>query len=435
MFINTEVIKDLSDLSKETLEEVRSPLTELSEKDCGDETQKRFRYQHTVSAYLAFLMYSKKIAFEEILCEQHEDIIGVMNNGKFRGIQVKTRQLSDGPFKLSDDAVVNSICRFIENNKKFPGCFEKFVFTSNCDYLRNKTGESIQTLAKMLQKLKPPDYKFSPSTLDKYISKLEKKSNATRSEVIETLRITEFQIMPGLDDIESKIITEVLSKIDLCVDFSVEKLKHILDKMIYIVYSASSKKCKEPIDDYISLLNGDRIKNGVNSQVNTKRITKEMVENIIESFIGRAYYLAFENTKISLDPDRKKLMKIKMDCGMIDPDAIEVIDELRDKTEEYFLENYHKESLNSSDRKDFSHIRGIVKNQAIEAKVETKSAKKAYGSKMLTNIEKRLTRISEKRAADVDNCPYEILKGMVGVLTGECEVQFSDTPERGWKSE
>lgn len=430
--METEYMKDFS---KETLDVTRSPLSELSEKDHGDETQKRFRYQHTVSAYFAFLMYSEKILFKEILCEQHEDILGVMNNGKFQGIQVKTRQLSDGPFKLGDEAVVNSLCRFIENNKKFPGSFGKFIFTSNCDYLRDKTGESIETLVKMLQELKPPDYKFSLSTLDKYISKLEKKTNSTRLEVIETLKITEFQTMPGLDDIESKIIIEILAKIDLCSDYTVERLQSILDKMIYTAYLASSKKSKEPIEDYISLLNGDRIKNAVDSQVNIKRITKEMVETIIKSFSNRAYYLAFENREISLNPDRKKLMKVKMNCGMIDPDAIDVIDDLRDKTEEYFLKNYHKESVNSSVKKDFLHIRGVVKNQAIEAKVETKSAKNAYGSRMLTNIEKRLAKISEKRAKDVDNCPYEILKGMVGVLTGECEVQFSDTPEGGWKIE
>ena len=423
------------ELNKEICEVTRSPLLELSEKDCGDETQRRFRYQHTVAAYFAFLMYSGKIPYKEILCEQHEDIMGVLYNGKFHGIQVKTRQLSDGPFKLSDEAVINSLSRFIENSKKFPQHFEKFIFASNCEYLRNDTGESIKTLIRNLQEVKPPKYKFSPSTLEKYITELEKKSNATREEVVEILKITKFQTMPGLDDIEAKIVTEILSQIKLCSNYNVERLKNILNKMIYTAYLASSKKLKEPIEDYISLLNGDRIKNAVDAQVNTKRITIEMVESIVKSFSSKAYYLASDNSQISLNPNRKKLMEIKMNCGMIDPDAIAMVDELRDKTEEYFLGNYYKESGNNSVKESFSHVRGVVKNQAIEAKGETKSEKKAYGSRMLTNIEKRLLKICEKRSKDVNNCPYEILKGMVGVLTGECEIQFSDTPEGGWKIE
>lgn len=413
----------------------KSPLDELSEKDRGDETQRRYRYQHTVTAYYAFLMYMQKVPYIELLCEHHEDIIGVKESGKLCGIQVKTRQLSDGPFRLSDEAVKKSLYRFIESSKKYPGYFERFIFTSNCDYLRDGTGDSIQTLLSNLKDIKHPDYKFKPKTLDNYICELEKKTKSTREEIVNILKATKFDIMPGLNDIESKIIMETLSKVNLCSDYTVERLQNILEKMIFTVYSASSKRSEEPIEDYISLLNGDRIKNAIDSQVNSKRITKDMVENIIKSFASKAYYLASENREVSLNPNRKKIMEVKMSCGMIDPDAIEMIDNLRDKTEEFFLKNYHKENGNSLVKKDFLHIRGVVKNQAIEAKVETKSEKKSYGSKMLNNIEKRLARISEKRKEDVDNCPYEILKGMVGVLTGECEVQFSDTPEGGWKIE
>jgi hypothetical protein len=433
--MDKKVTNALTDLNQVTKIIVRSPLLELSEKDHGDETQKRFRYQHTVAAYIAVLMYSHKAKYKEILCEQHEDITGVLDNGKFEGIQVKTRQLSDGPFKLSDEAIISSLSRFIENNKKFPGQFEKFIFIANCDYLKSDTGDSIQTLSKTLKEVQPPGYKFSPLTLDKYISRLEEKAKATREEIVQTLKITDFQSMPGLNDIEAKIITESLAKIDVCSGYSVERLQNILDKLIYTAYLASSRRLKEPIDDYLSLLTGNRIENVIVSEVNAKRITKEMIESIIKSFDSKAFYLASENKGISLKPDRKKLMEIKMNCGMIDPDAISMIDLLRDKAEEYFLENYHKESGNISIKNKFLHIREIVKNQAIEAKVVTKSEKRAYGSKMLSDVEKRLTRISEKRSKDVDNCPYEILKGLVGLLTGECEIQFSDTPKGGGEIE
>ncbi len=412
-----------------------SPLFELSDKDHGDEIQRRFRYQHTVAAYIAILMYSGNVEYKEILCEHHEDVTGILDSGKLHGIQIKTRQLSDGPFKLSDDAVKSSIIRFIVNYKKYPGHFEKFVFIANCGYLINKTGDSIETLSQELKKVRPPSFKFSPSTLDKYIIDIEKESGATRQEIVEILRITDFQSMPGLNDIESKIITESLSKIALCSNYSVERLASILDKLIYTAYLASSKKSKEPIADYISLLRGDKIRNLVSLEVNAKRITKEMVASIIKSCDSKAYYLAAEDGAVYLNPNRKKLMELKMNYGMIDPDAISIIDSLRDRAEEYFLGNYYKDNGNNSVIKKFLHVREIVKNQAVEAKISNKSKKVVYGSDMLRDIENRLLFISQNRSKDVDDCPYEILKGLVGSLAGECQIQFSDTPEGGWEIE
>ncbi|MNP23234.1 hypothetical protein D3C76_1159360 [compost metagenome] len=51
---------------------------------------------------------------------------------------------------------------------------------------------------------------------------------------------------------------------------------------------------------------------------------------------------------------------------------------------------------------------------------------------MLHSVEDRLREVSASRSEDVFNCPYEILKGLVGVLTNECKVAFSKEPPGGW---
>ncbi|MGI0060997.1 MAG: hypothetical protein ACREBA_00930, partial [Nitrosotalea sp.] len=61
-----------------------------------------------------------------------------------------------------------------------------------------------------------------------------------------------------------------------------------------------------------------------------------------------------------------------------------------------------------------------------EAKTETKNNDKLYGDGMLNNIEKRIDGIAKMRPQDVFFIKYEILKGIIGILTGDCKVWFSE---------
>lgn len=418
--------------SEELHKRLSSPLGGLSEIDKGDEMQRRIRYQHTCTAYIALLMYTEKLSFEEILCEQQEDILGVCKNQKFYGIQIKTRQLSDGPFKLNDAAVKASIKRFVELDLKFPKQFERFVFISNCEYLRDETGNSIDTLMKQIIILEERGFVFKPRTLEDYIKGVEKECSTDRIKVLDVLRRIEFQTMPGLDEIDSKIITETLSKIEICNDLNVAKLNHILKMLKYTIYEASSKFIDDPIRDYIALFKGDKLIKITEAEVNAKRITKQMIKSIIENVSTKAYYLASNDSEFLLSPDRKMKMEKKMNCGLIDPEIISVMELLRQKAEEYYLGSYYSSSEENLVRKELEHILNIIQNQAIEAKVRSKEKGSQYGPIMMRDIEDRLNEICKTRHKDVNNCPYEILKGLVGLLTGECKIAFSEVPEGGW---
>ncbi len=413
----------------------RDILKELSSKDVGDEMQRRIRYQHTVTAYYSLLMYLGKISYQEILCEHHEDIIGKLNDKEFHGIQVKTKDPSLGLLKINDEAIESSIIRFVELNLQFPNCFKRFIIVSNSNYLKDDTGNSIRILEEQLAVSNSPAYKLKPSTLEKNIKKIEEKARCSRKEVLSVLKKTAFQTMPGFDEIESKIIAEVMPHIDICASFTVERLRGILDNLIYSIYSRSSKKIPSSIKDYISLLQGKPIEHLIQTEVNNKRVTKDIIKSILSSANTQTYFLSSANEELSLNSNRQKIMIGKMNCGMIDPDAIAVMDQLRDSSEQYFLTAFHKNMERIDSKLRFTHIRSIVKNQAIEAKVKVKKSDGPYGEEMLKEIEARLANIAEKRVEDIDHCPYEILKGLVGSLTGECAVQFSQTPKGGWNFE
>lgn len=409
-----------------------SPAEVLSSCDPGDEVQRRFRYQHTCTAYLALLMLTQEeLQYNEILCEHHEDILCV-NGNEFTGIQIKTRQLSDGPFELTDEALRTSIVKFIKLFKTFPGYFKQFIFISNCGHTRGEDGKSIAQLEKELSCEDKRTSDFQPNTLEKYVKDLIKETDSNRAEVVEILKLVKFQKMPDIDDIDPKIITDVIPTINGCENLPVYKQRLILDNLVNVIYLASSKKTHDPIKDYVSLIKGDPIKRIQDSEINAKRITIQRVNDIVKEISKNSYYLASNSNEFELSQHRRQVMQRKMNCGVIDPQAIEMMEFLREKAESYFFESYHKGNLEANNGQEISHIIKLVLNQAIEAKTRSKLQGAPYGERMLHNIEDRLEKIARERSDEVNNCYYEILKGLIGVLTGECKIAFSEVPEGGW---
>lgn len=103
----------------------------LDTKDPGDDTQRRFRYQHAYAAIQCAKLLHPDCKHDTVYCENFEDILLRKKTGAFEGVQVKTRQFKGEPFKSSDAALKKSIARFAELEKKFPGKFEAYHFVSS----------------------------------------------------------------------------------------------------------------------------------------------------------------------------------------------------------------------------------------------------------------------------------------------------------------
>jgi hypothetical protein len=71
--------------------------TTLNTEDPGDDIQRRFRYQSTYAAILSSSMLQDDSKIEEVFCELHLNILLKLMDGKFHGVQVKTRQLNHLP--------------------------------------------------------------------------------------------------------------------------------------------------------------------------------------------------------------------------------------------------------------------------------------------------------------------------------------------------
>lgn len=406
-------------------------LNEISPTDRGDETQRRFRYQHTATAYFALLMYLGKLPYKELICEHHEDILGVMPDSSLIGIQIKTQDPKLGLFSLKTESVKKSLRRFIELDKKYPNSFSKFIFAANGSFLEDITSYSVKNMREqMVLSSENKEHKLKPKDLDRYINDLCDDTKSTKKQVIDTLQKVGFQSLPSINDIDSKIIGETILSTPQCTNFTYKRGVQILDNVISVIYQKSSRKLVTPIEDYRNLLLDDPIVSENRIIINSKRITNQVIADILSSAIVPDYYLANkEDSALQLKENRQYIMNKKMNYGMIDPSTIALMDSLRESSEQYFIQLHHKGEL---EHQKFSHIQTIVWNQAIEAENKVKNCNGAYGEVMLQELEGRLIDIVKTRPKDIGDCPYEILKGQVAALAGDCKVKFSKTPKEGW---
>lgn len=80
--------------------------------DVGDATANRFRYQWVCSAISCCALLDDKADIEEVFCEHHEDILLKRRDGKYIGVQVKTRDSTQPLWSASDEIVLKSFARF-----------------------------------------------------------------------------------------------------------------------------------------------------------------------------------------------------------------------------------------------------------------------------------------------------------------------------------
>jgi len=109
---------------------VAIPINVFDHDDPGDETQRRFRYQHAYGVILLTGMAKGQLPYQSLWCEHHDDYLA-QRNGTFDSYQVKTRKPELGHWELTTDGFVAAITKFSVLETRFPGKIGKFHFVSN----------------------------------------------------------------------------------------------------------------------------------------------------------------------------------------------------------------------------------------------------------------------------------------------------------------
>nr|WP_260989875.1 Hsp70 family protein [Paenibacillus xylanexedens] len=210
-------------------------------------------------------------------------MLAVNQDDTCHAIQIKTKQLINGPLKIKDPAIMNSLIRFVKLSKKFPQKFSNFIIVSNCPFRDDDSSKSLVNLLNQVKKVEPEE--LSPRGLKECINDLILESEASIEEVISVLKNTEVQIGPSMDDIDARVINDHVGKLKACEDQSIERIRLIYRLLCEKIFSASSKHLENGLKDYYSLIGG--IETLQDEEINNKRITIGTVAFIIDNSLKK----------------------------------------------------------------------------------------------------------------------------------------------------
>lgn len=398
-----------------------SPENVLSIKDKGDDTQKRFRYQNACACFISLNLLSDDRQFSELYCEHHEDVLLKLNNGKFAGIQIKTKNLELGPFDLNDEAVCKSFKRFVEHDINFKDQFEYYVFATNVGLLKSES-KGPKDYIHWLKSTDIAEIKRSRKDFGKWTKALAKDLNVEIEVIIESLKKVRFKdALPHDGDIIDKISASV-GNTDECKNSYFSIITSIVNRLIQLHDDASSLKINS---DYM-FLTEDPEKELDREKIEKKKITKERLLEVFAEELSKqtdSLIRVRNNSIIQSIPRTVKILEKKMDVGNITIDNINLIKDQKYAFEALITERFYKDK--SQSEQDYNHLRQIILSESQISYDESFEEINTFGMKMLNNIRRR---IHKRYLVDKDSfrgCQIEHLFGLIAILTEECTVWWS----------
>lgn len=399
-----------------------SPDQILSKKDKGDETQNRFRYQNACACFISLNLLSEDRKFDELYCEQHEDILLKLINGKFSGIQIKTRNLELAPFDLNDEAVYNSFIRFVEHNINFPDKFESYIFATNVGLLKSDS-KGVKEYIEWLKSIDITTLEKSKKEFGLFTKNIAKDLKVSLDVVINALTKVKFKEgLPHDGDIYDKIIAK-LGNTNECKSSYVRVIKEITDKLIKLHDDASSLKIES---DYVFLSDNPE-EELVKEKIEKKKITVDKILNVIATEIQQDKHNLISvpiNSTIHAIPKSVKVLERKMDVGNITIENINLIKDQKYAFEVLIAERFYKDQ--DLTEKDYNHLRQIALNESQISFDETYSKINAFGMQMLKDLRMRIHSRHLFNADTFRGCEIEHILGLIAILTEECKVWWSD---------
>ncbi|MBZ0231424.1 MAG: DUF4297 domain-containing protein [Deltaproteobacteria bacterium] len=408
-------------MSENQVQAAASPADRLDLVDPGDETQRNFRYQHAYGVVLLVASATGLRAYTAIWCEHHEDFLAELTDGHFDAFQIKTRRVDDGPWKLGDGPLRDSIKRFVRLSTQFPGAVTTFKFVSNIEIFdSNSARELTKCPLRLCAAVKaaggPPDGEWAAA-----FESLRAHCACSPTELVEVLAKLEFIQGPSREGFDAEVAHGHVAKHPRCEHLSAAQLSAVRDEIIQKVFAASSLQIDNPEKHLCPIDAIDRR----NPALLAKRIEVSVVDEVLHEQ-GRApfrmqptrRYLALTGTKQQLSVLGQKFVR----AGLVN--QLETMQERALSAERHLLSQAYR---NDAIDKVMDQIESVVKGECDEAKLAASlTSPEGYGPLMLTDVHARLRRLAREEPELVAYQTSLCLIGVAGLLTDECRVWWSD---------
>lgn len=401
-----------------------TPANTVPSEDIGAETGYRFGYQNAWAATLACALIDEPVEFTELFCEHHEDILLKQANGKFQGIQVKTRQLAGAPWKADDEGVFKSLCRFVLLDAQFPNQFAKFVFVTNHFFF--ETSPSGKNLPHVLaEAVKVPSVASAPTIVIRLANKLAKKMKRSTEEVLSTLKKTNCTAdLPKLNDSRKVLRESIIRAYPPAQDAVFSVLEKVASQLIAAVRAASSLEHLDSLPAYLCLLNDAEAVEG-RRRIEAKLFGPERIRKVLQESLSTSSLLGgvIPDVAVPAGEARNRLEK-KLEAGGLSVVSINLATDLSASALHRFLEWRERFGEKEALRR-YHHLKTLVLKDCASAHEDTKNDQELFGRKMLESLRARLTTRVQAGSAAVFDCREEHLEGCAYELTGACKVWWS----------
>lgn len=405
-------------MAEATPEAVLDPL------DKGDDVLRRFRFQITYASIVSLTLFDAKSNIEEVYCEHHEDILVKQKDGKFIGIQVKTKELNQVPFQTNEDTIFNAIKRFILLDTQFPNKFLRFTLVSNAGFYDVKDDyKNLNWILKLVRDNNLVELLKKKSKQKKFVSDLCETCKCSEDVAISVL--AKIKLQPGvgnLDNIQLEL-NDRLSKLSKVSGQTVSAITQIANKIIQHHFDASSLKIENELTE--TYLKGENhTEEEVFRKIEGKKVKREHLEKCITEVLEEPITLVTKGfVDISLPKGEGKLVR-KMDKGGISYDNVNLQKDNKYAAEMHFASWVHKYGASkATDR--YKQVSLVVQNECQAAFDENSKDDKLFGTDMLREVRKRLKERRDKESSTFFDCKSEHLMGMAGILTEDCKVWWS----------
>ena len=397
-----------------------SPANRLDLIDPGDETQRNFRYQHAYGVILLVSASTNLRDYVAIWCEHHEDFLAERLSGTFHAYQIKTRQPEDGPWKLNDGPLRDSLKRFVRLNALFPGAIDAFYFVSNSNVFDSK---SERELTKCPLRLRDAVRATNSPPADPWsavFQSLCEHCECDPAAMVEVLAKLDFIVGPGRDSFDAEVAHQHIPTIPHCANLNASDLSGLRDELIQKVFSASSLVVNSPEKHLCPIDASDR----TNPALLAKRVPVSVVEEITRRPVVTPFRMLPQRRHLALKGEARKLGVLGQ--KFIAAGLAEHLETMQDRTmsaERHLLTMaYGRDDIEAV----LDQLEGIVKGECDDAGLKASLEGEPYGPRMLAQVQDRLRRIAQDDPALVEFQSYQCLIGIAGLLTEACRVWWSE---------
>ncbi len=400
---------------------IASPAEVRDEHDPGDETQRRFRYQHSYGVILLAGTAIGRLPYKSIWCEHHDDFLAQIN-GTFDSYQIKTRVPEYGPWELTTDGFIAAITKFTVLESRFPSKIARFKFVSNArtsdSNAEAKVGRSPNRLLEAVSSVALHTDLKHP--FDGAFTGLATACQADPKCLFDVLKRVDLIVGPSLEDFEAAISLQHIGGIESCAMLVAARINAIRDELIQKVHDASSNRVDDPSKHWCCV-------NGValdDPRIQAKRLSPAIVDEVIrqERPISFRYSPIATITDNRLTQNNLTTFEKKFIRGGLHQ-QLETMRRRTVSTEQHLLE------LAASKPQDIKAIRNqlesVVQGVCDDAYLQHSVAGQLSGPGLLSQVQQRLQTLAEDQPNLVCEQPYDCLVGMAGLLTEACSVWWS----------